>query len=306
MSEAQNIFDRALLRRRRARAAANCKAHDFLLHQVADDLCHRLAVVNREFPQALDLGSHHGVLARQVSTLHHVGNVICMDTCHELLARCDGLTVRADEECLPFANGSLDLIVSGLSLQLTNDLPGVLLQAQRALKPDGLLLISLLGLATLQELRHAFTVAEAELHGGASPRVMPFADVRDLGALAQRAGLALPVADTDTLTVTYRSPLHLMHELRGMGATNVLADRHRAPLARGTLLRAAEVYQEQFGLDDGRIPATFEILTLTAWAPHPAQPKPLAPGSARVNLADVLENRVTTEDTPADENQDQG
>jgi NADH dehydrogenase [ubiquinone] 1 alpha subcomplex assembly factor 5 len=288
MSAAQNIFDRDLLRVRRDRAAGNFAAHDFLLQRVADDLADRLELIVRHFSLALDLGSHHGVLARRLRELPNVDTVICMDSCTGLLSQYDGLCVQADEEYLPFAARSLDLIVSGLSLQFANDLPGVLLQAGRSLKPDGLLLVALLGGATLHELRTAFTIAEAETVGGASPHIAPFADIRDLGALAQRAGLALPVADAETLTVTYQTPLHLMHELRGMGATNALHDRHRKPLTRRMLLRVADVYKDRFGRADGRIPATFEILTLTAWAPHESQPKPLKPGSARARLADAL------------------
>jgi SAM-dependent methyltransferase len=198
------------------------------------------------------------------------------------------LRVRADEEVLPFRDASLDLIVSGLALQHVNDLPGVLAQARRALKPDGLLLAALLGGSTLNELRSAFLAAEEEIEGGASPRVAPFADVRDLGGLLQRAQLALPVVDADTVTVTYGDPLALMRELRAMGATNVLRARRRAPLRRATLLRAVEIYRERFGLADGRIPATFEILTLTAWAAHASQQRPLQPGSAKARLADAL------------------
>lgn len=294
MSAAQNIFDRGLLRLRRTRAAAGRAAHDFLLHRVADDLADRLELIVRHFPLALDLGSHHGVLAQRLRRLPNVDTVICMDSCAGLLSQCDGLCVQADEEYLPFSANSLDLIVSGLSLQFANDLPGVLLQAGRALKPDGLLLVALLGGATLHELRTAFTIAEAETAGGASPRVAPFADIRDLGALAQRAGLALPVADADTLTVTYQTPLHLMRELRGMGATNSLHDRHRGPLSRRMLLRVADVYKDRFGQTDGRIPATFEVLTLTAWGPHESQPKPLKPGSAHARLADALGAREQT------------
>jgi SAM-dependent methyltransferase len=205
-----------------------------------------------------------------------------------LLAQCDGPRLEADEEALPFAEASLDLVVSGLALHLVNDLPGTLIQIRRALKPDGLLLAALLGGATLTELRQAFLIAEEELEGGASPRVAPFADVRDLGGLLQRAQFALPVVDSDTVTVTYRDPLALMLELRAMGASNPLIERSRRPLRRATLARAIEVYTERFALADGRVPATFEIVTLTAWSPHPSQPKPLRPGSATTRLADVL------------------
>ena len=175
-----------------------------------------------------------------------------------------------------------------MSLQLVNDLPGVLVQVRRALKPDGLLLAAMLGGATLHELRTALLAAEEEIEGGASPRVAPFADVRDLGALLQRAQFALPVVDSETVVVTYANPLALMHELRGMGAANILRARSRKPLRRPTLLRSFEIYAERFGLPDGRIPATFEIITLTGWAPHESQPKPLQPGSAKMRLADAL------------------
>jgi SAM-dependent methyltransferase len=205
-----------------------------------------------------------------------------------MLAQCDGPRLGADEEFLPFGPGTLDLVVSGLSLQFVNDLPGVLLQVRQALKGDGLFLAALLGAGSLSELREAFLVAETEIYGGATPRVAPFADVRALGGLLQRAGFALPVADVDTLRVTYPHPLALMTELKGMGASNVLAERSRRPMTRRLLARGAEVYGERFATPDGRVPATFEIVTLTGWAPDPSQPKPLRPGSATSRLADAL------------------
>jgi SAM-dependent methyltransferase len=198
------------------------------------------------------------------------------------------LRVVAEEDALPFADASLDLVVSGLSLQLVNDLPGALVQIRRALKPDGLLLASLLGGTTLKELREAWLAAEAEISGGASPRVVPFADVRDMGALLQRAGFALPVVDSETVIVTYANPLALMQEIKAMGASNMLIARRRTPVTRALLLRAAEIYAERFAGFEGRVPATFEILTLTAWAPDESQPKPLRPGSAQTRLADAL------------------
>ena len=196
--------------------------------------------------------------------------------------------IVADEEALPFAPESLDLAGSGLALHLVNDLPGALIQIRRALKPDGLFLAALLGGETLKELREAWLIAEDEVSGGASPRVAPFADVRDLGGLLQRAGFALPVADTDVVRVTYASPLDLMREIKAMGASNVLSARRRVPVTRKLLFRAAEVYSERFALADGRVSATFEIITLTAWVPHESQQKPLQPGSAKSRLADAL------------------
>jgi SAM-dependent methyltransferase len=288
MSADHDIFDRQLLVRRRDRVAPDAGTHEFLLARVADDLVERLDAINRRFPVALDLGAHHGLLGRRLGQLPGIDTVIALDPAPRLLAQCGGLRVRADEEVLPFRDRSLDLVVSGLALQHVNDLPGVLAQIRRALKPDGLLLAALLGGGTLAELRAAFLAAEEEVEGGASPRVAPFADVQDLGALLQRARLALPVVDADTVTVTYTDALALMRELRAMGATNVLRARRRTPLRRATLLRMLEIYQERFGLPDGRIPATFEILTLTAWAPHESQQQPLRPGSAKMRLADAL------------------
>ena len=292
----QHIFDRRLLVRRRDRVATGAAQHDFLLARVTDDLTERLAAVNRRFPMVANVGAYHGLLGRRVRQMPGVAVVTDVEGAGRLLAQCDGPRVQADEEALPFADQSLDLVVSGLALQLVNDLPGTLIQIRRALKPDGLMLAALLGGSTLTELRTAFLAAEEEMEGGASPRVAPFADVRDLGALLQRAGFALPVADSDTVTVTYRDPLALMLDLRAMGASNALTDRRRRPLRRATLARAVEVYRERFGQADGRVPATFEIVTLTGWAPHPSQPKPLRPGSAITRLADALGSPQRPED----------
>lgn len=289
MTEPHRIFDRTLLAQRRNRAASQAHAHDFLLERVAADLAERLAIVRREFPVALDAGSHHGVLGRRIAALPNVGQVISFDPSLKLLEAAPAPRVVGAFEALPFAEHSLDLCVSGLSLHLVDDLPGALIQIRHALKPDGLLLAAVLGGQTLRELREAWLAAEDEVLGGASPRVAPFADVRDLGGLLQRAGFALPVADSDLVTVTYADPLALMREIKGMGASNMLADRRRVPVTRGLLMRAAEIYAERFAIDgSGRVPATFEILTLTAWVPHESQQKPLRPGSAKSRLADVL------------------
>lgn len=297
MTSDNDIFDRRLLIARRNRVAERAAGHEFLLARVADDLIERLSAINRTFPVAANLGAYHGLLGRRLRQLPGVERVTDVEPAVRLLAQCEAPRVQADEEALPFPEQSLDLVVSGLSLQFVNDLPGALIQIRRALKPDGLLLAAMLGGGTLTELRTAFLVAEEEMEGGASPRVAPFADVRDLGALLQRAQFALPVADSDTVTVTYPDALALMRDLRAMGATNVLAARRKAPLRRGTLARAIAVYAERFGLADGRVPATFEIVTLTGWVPHPSQPKPLRPGSARARLADAL----GTEEQPAGE-----
>jgi SAM-dependent methyltransferase len=270
------------------RHAASADTHDFLLRHVADDLAQRLALVRRRFPLAVNLGAHHGVVSRRLRELGSIDALIDVERSEKLLAQCDGPRVQGDEEWLPFRADSLDLVVSGLALQFVNDLPGTLIQIRRALKPDGLMLAALLGGRTLYELRDALTEAEIELEGGASPRVAPFADVRDLGGLLQRAEFALPVADADTLTVTYESPFSLMHDLRRMGATNVLTERRRTPLRRATLLRAVEIYAHRYGVKNGRVQATFEIITLTGWAPHDSQQRALAPGSAQARLADAL------------------
>lgn len=288
MSDTPQIFDRALLTRRRERAAAKACDHDFLLARVASDFAERLSIVNRTFTAGLNLDAHHGLLSRALRQLPNVGAIVDADLSAGMLAQCDGPPRLLDAEALDLSPGTLDLVVSGLSLQLVNDLPGALIQLRRALRPDGLLLAALLGGETLHELRQAWLIAEEQLTGGASPRVAPFADVRGMGGLLQRAGFALPVADTDTVRVTYPSPLHLMAEIKGMGASNLLVERRRVPVTRGLLQRAAEVYQERYGDASGRVRATFEIITLTAWVPHDSQQKPLRPGSATTRLADVL------------------
>jgi len=288
MSDPHVLFDADLLAARRNRAASGAAAHDFLLKRVADDLAERLGIVRRDFAVAVDLGSYHGVLGRRIGAAPNVGRLVSFDPTAGLLAQAPAPRVLGRLDALPFAPASLDLVVSGLALHLVDDLPGTLIQIRRALKPDGLLLAALLGGRTLAELREAWLAAEDEMTGGASPRVAPFADVRDLGGLLQRAGFALPVVDSDTVSVTYADPIALMRDLKSMGASNMLADRRRVPVTRGLLMRAAEIYAERFGRSDGRVPATFEVLTLTAWAPHESQQKPLKPGSAQTRLADAL------------------
>lgn len=294
MAAAPQIFDRRLLRLRRDRVAATRRRQslpDFLLERVAEDFMERLALVRREFPTAVSLGAYHGLLAARLRTLPSIGHMIDVEASLSILPDNGDWRVVADDEALPFAAASLELVVSGLSLQFVNDLPGALVQINRALKPDGLFLGALLAGETLKELREAWILAEDELLGGASPRVAPFADVRELGGLLQRAGFALPVADNDVIEVTYASPLALMQELKAMAASNPLIERRRTPATRGLLLRAAEIYQDRFGLANGRVAATFEIVTLTGWVPHESQQKPLQPGSAKVSLADVLKPR---------------
>ncbi len=284
------IFDRALIRLRRRRAAALGPAA-FLLDRVADDLADRLAAVLRRFDLAVDLATPGEAVRAALARLGSIGTIIAADAAPERGATRAHKLVVADEEALPFRDGALDLVVSALALQFVNDLPGVLVQIRRALKPDGLFLAALIGGATLTELRHAFAAAESEVEGGISPRIAPFADLRDLGALLQRAGFALPVADADTVTVRYDSAFALMHDLRRMGATNALVARRRTPLKRATLMRMAQIYAQRFADADGRVRATFEIVWLSGWAPHPRQQQPLKPGSAKARLADALGTR---------------
>jgi SAM-dependent methyltransferase len=281
------VFDRDLLRVRRRRAAAR-GATTFLLDRIADDFSDRLAAVRRSFATVVDLGTPTDAVRRALAGRNDIGTVIAVDTEVERLCAHAGPKVVADEEALPFRDGSLDLVVSALALQYVNDLPGTLAQVRRALKPDGLLLAALVGGDTLTELRQSWAAAEAETSGGVSPRVAPFADVRAMGTLLQRAGFALPVTDVDRLLVRYASPFALMDDLRRMGATNALIERRRVPLRRATLMRMAEIYASRFADADGRIRATFEIVWLSGWAPHESQQKPLAPGSAMHRLADAL------------------
>lgn len=287
-SGASAPFDRTLLNTRRRRVAGRAAEHDFLLLRVADDLADRLDIIKRTFAIAANIGAHHGVLSRRLRKIQNVGLMVDVEVVSELLAACEGPQILADDELLPFGDATLDLVVSGLSLQHVNDLPGTLVQIRRSLKPDGLFLASLLGGSTLGELGSAWLAAEAEITGGASPRVAPAIDLRDLGSLLQRAGFALPVVDSDVVQVAYVSPLALMKDIKAMGASNVLNARRRSLTRRDVLKRAAQIYEERHARADGRVLATFEILTVTAWAPDPSQQKPLKPGSAAMRLADAL------------------
>ena len=281
------IFDRRALRRHRERAARQRRA-EFLLEEASERLAQRLEDVTHRFPRALALGARGGILARALAGRGGIESLVEMEEGPGLLPAGARGALIAEAEALPFAPGSFDLVVSALTLHWTNDLPGALLQLRHALRPDGMLLAALFGGETLTELRAAFLEAELELEGGASPRVAPMADARDLAGLLQRAGFALPVVDSDRLTVTYGNAFALMADLRAMGETNALRERRRGFTRRQTLLRMAELYRERHAGADGRIPASFEIVTLTAWAPHASQPKPLRPGSATTRLADAL------------------
>ena len=278
------IFDRALLDRRRRRALRLGPA-DFLLRRTAEDLVERLAAVKRQFPLAVELGSPLPMLADRLLASGQIEQIVRMD---RTAADAD---VAGDEEVLPFRMESLDLVISALALQFVGDLPGTFAQIRRALRPDGLFLAAFLGGDTLTELRVSFAAAEAELTGGASPRVAPFAELRATGSLLQRAGFALPVVDDERLIVRYPDAIALMRDLRAMGASNPLVERSRRPLRRSVLFRMAEIYGERFADADGRVRATFDIISLSGWAPHESQPKPLKPGSATKRLADALKSR---------------
>jgi SAM-dependent methyltransferase len=279
VTQPPQIFDRALLRRRLARALRSEKPCDFLMTRSAEELAFRLSGVSRDFPRALDFSAPHAAIDEVLSA---PGRFVVRAN------SVAGGKLVADEEFLPFAPESFDLAVCALNLQFVNDLPGVLAQMRRVLAPDGLLLAALVGGQSLRELRTCLTQAQEEIEGGASPRVAPFADLRDLGGLLQRAGLALPVVDVDSFTVRYANAFDLMRDLRGMGATNALMAGARRPLRRDVVFRAAALYQEMFADPDGRIRATFEIIWASGWAPHESQQKPLTPGSARAKLSDAL------------------
>jgi len=289
MAGPPRLFDRELHRRRLGRAARRYAG--FLKHRAADDLVQRLEAVKRDFAIAIDLGARDGAFAAALAksdAAAKVGFLVETDLSEAMLAGRAGSRVVADEERLPFAPESLDLVVSSLALHWTNDFVGALIQIREALKPDGLFLGAMLGGATLMELRGSLLTAELELAGGAGPRVSPFADAFDAAQLLQRAGFALPVADVDRVTVRYDHAFALMTDLRAMGETNVLFEGLGRPLSRRLAARTAELYAERFADPDGRLVATFEILTLTGWSPHASQQKPLRPGSARIRLADAL------------------
>jgi SAM-dependent methyltransferase len=261
------LFDRAMLRARQERARLGEPA-TFLLDRVTEDMEERLAAVTRGFADAAEIWTPGQLLRPPLADRFKSIRRIDPD----------------DTEALRLPPESIDLALSALAFQFVNDLPGVLAQVRRALKPDGLLLAAMIGGDTLTELRQAFAEAEAECEGGVSPRVSPFADLRDIGSLLQRAGFALPVTDVDSVVVRYDNAFALMEDLRRMGATNVLVERRRTPTRRATMLRMSEIYVQRFCERDGRIPASFDIIWLSGWAPHESQPKPLRPGSAKASL----------------------
>ncbi len=259
------IFNRRTVRRHRDRAAASFGEHDFLITDVAEKLADRLDDIQRSFPVALDLGCHNGGLGRRLNGRGAIETLFACDLSQAMAATAGPLATAADEEFLPFADDSFDLVLSNLSLHWVNDLPGALSQLKRVIKPGGLLLAAMLGGDTLKELRHALAAAEAACEGGLSPRVSPFADVRDGGNLLARAGFTGSVADSETITVSYQHPMGLLADLRGMGETNAVAKNRKGFTQRTTMMHAMAAYQETFGDEDGRIPATFQVIYLTGW-----------------------------------------
>ncbi|WP_119943439.1 methyltransferase domain-containing protein [Neorhizobium sp. NCHU2750] len=284
----QIIFDETLVARRRERARANrAEGSDFLLDLAAEEMAERLAVVEREFLHAVELHGATGIAARRALLTGKIGTIERIETSDIFANPGETITIAALDD-VPLEPASANLILSPLSLHTLNDLPGTLVRIRRALRPDGLFLAAIPGAGTLAELREVLLEAEAEMTGGASPRVIPFADVRDVGGLLQRAGFTLPVVDSETYTVRYDSIFPLMKDIRAIGMANPLTGRSRQPLGRSFFMRAAELYAERHADPDGRIRASFSIIYVSGWAHHESQRPALKPGSAKVRLADAL------------------
>ncbi len=309
MTEAVSIFNRNTVRLHRERALSYPSDSDFLLREVANRLVDRLEDVTSHFETAVELGCRSGILGELLQNYSRVDSLFCCDYSSNITnaarsnpgCRATAFSV-ADEEALPFGDGKLDLVVSNLSLHWVNDLPGSFAQIKRALRPDGLFLATLFGGETLHELRSVLSDAEIAVEGGLSPRVSPFTDIRDAGGLLQRAGFALPVVDTETITVFYEEPFRLLRDLRGMGETNAVQERRKTFSRRETLMTALNLYRERFAGSDGRIPATFTILYLSGWAPAPGQQQPLKPGQGKVSLRDFLGDPVANLETGTTDN----
>ena len=284
------IFDSKLRRQRLMRVAGDFRSHDFLAERCAQDIGQRLSAINKSFPVVVNLSDLRGVMNDEIGSLPKSCYITASET-NQMQSQSRFPKLIADDELIPFAMESVDLFISILTFQHVNDLPGVLIQLRRALRPDGLLLAAMFGGETLHELRDVLGQAEVDVTGGLSPRVFPFADVRDAGGLLQRAGFALPVVDSDVVTVTYRSLIDLMHDLRGMGQSNILMDRSKRSLSKSIVTRAEEIYRHTHTDENGKLKATFEILYLTGWSPHESQQKPLRPGTAKARLADALRTK---------------
>lgn len=285
------LFDRALLRARRDRAASEFLHYDFLHGRVADDLLDRVESVSRDFGTCLVLGGGGAVgraLKERPDAAKKIGTLIEADLSPAMAGLSAHASLALDEERLPVAEASVDLVLCCLSLHWTNDLVGALIQLNYALKPDGFLAGTILGGSTLTELRQALAEAETALGREPNRRVSPFADAIDMAGLLSRAGYAMPVSDVDRVTARYGNSFVLMRDLRQMGETSVLADRPRTPGTKALFVKTAEAYAHAFAHSDGKVPATFELIHFAGWAPHPDQPRPKRPGSAQARLADAL------------------
>ncbi len=281
------IFDRDLIRRNKERSAVNFHDHDFLFKWSRNELSDRISDINRSFDNALQIGYRGGL----TSEYHDkIGNIVTIDMVGKP-TNFSGNYIQASEEFLPIAPKTMELALSNLSLHTVNDLPGSLLQIKNCLKDDGLFIASIFGGETLYELRKIMSDVEIELYGGISPRIAPFADKLQIGELLGRAGFALPVVDSDIITVTYDNIFKLLHDIRGMGEGNAILARNKTPLGKEFFMRVAQKYAEEFSEDDGRIVASFEVIFMLGWTPHSSQQKPLKRGSAEYSLADVLNGK---------------
>ncbi len=276
------VFDRNLIKTRRERCAKRFSDHDFLFQWGCDQIHDRLMDVNRTFDTALHIGARC-----PVSEAHQkIQKLFITDL--TATSSYSPFHLQSSEELLPVAPQSLDLVTSNLTLHSVNDLPGALLQIRQALKEDGLFIASLFGGETLYELRDVMTQAEISLYGGISPRISPFADKPQMGDLLFRAGYSLPVIDSEIITVTYDNIFKLLHDIKGMGESNTILDRSKAPTSKEFFMKTAQLYQDKYAQNDGRIVASFEVIFLLGWAPHASQQKPLRPGSAKNSLAEAL------------------
>lgn len=291
MSEQVRIFNRRLMRKRRDAAATRPADVDFLRVEAAARLAERLDDTTHTFPLAALIGNGRGHLAQALQGRAGIEQAVTLDISPVQASAAGGLSICADEEWLPLKEQHFDLIAASMSLHWVNDLPGALVQINRALKPDGFFVANMIGGDTLTELRQSLLAAESALGSGVAPRISPFMDVRTAGSLLQRAGFALPVTDIDRITITYETPFKLLQELRQMGGANALTDTHKGALRRDVLMAAMQHYQDNYSDADGRIRATVDLITMTGWAPHESQPKPLRPGSAKMRLADALNTK---------------
>jgi SAM-dependent methyltransferase len=282
------VFDRHILRLRRERVARSIRDTHFFSQPIAQNLYDRASLIKKDLPIILDLSAGAGGLSDLLRTRPGTKTVISSDLSWRVLEKQSGPSVVADEEFLPFADGSLDAVFCNMGLHWVNDLPGTLSQIKRILKPDGVFIAALAGGQSLSELKESLMAAELAVTGGYRPRTSPLLDMRDMGALLQRAGFALPVIDSEMITVDYRDPMVLLSDLRAAAATNLTTHRAKTMTPRKVLFEAARMYQEKFQNTDGRIPASIEVIYAIGWRPHDSQQKPLKPGSASARLAEVL------------------